>query len=53
MKTRYQAVVELAEEHGIDMPICREIYDVLFNNKPPLDAVRDLMTRQQKDEVAI
>ncbi len=51
--TTVRAVVELADQLGIDMPICREIHDVLFNNKPPLDAVRDLMTRQQKDEVAI
>lgn len=48
-----KAVLELAEELGIDMPICREIHDVLYHGKHPVEAVRDLMTRQQKDEVPI
>lgn len=46
-----KAVVELADKHRIDMPICREIHAVLYGGKAPLEAVRDLMTRQQKDEV--
>ncbi len=49
--TTVRAVVELADEHGVDMPISREIHAVLFDGKNPLEAVRDLMTRQQKDEI--
>jgi glycerol-3-phosphate dehydrogenase (NAD(P)+) len=33
------------------MPICRETYEVLFNNKDPREAVVDLMMRQKTHEV--
>jgi glycerol-3-phosphate dehydrogenase len=33
------------------MPIVHEIYKVLFENKPPLQAVKDLMGRELKKEV--
>jgi glycerol-3-phosphate dehydrogenase len=33
------------------MPICNEVFNVLFEGKEPAKAVRDLMTRQLKDEV--
>ncbi len=46
-----KAVMQLAEEHGIELPICHEIHEVLYRGKDPLQAVADLMTRQQKDEV--
>lgn len=48
-----KAVMELAREHGVDMPICREIHEVLYAGKDPMIAVRDLMTRQQKDEIVV
>jgi glycerol-3-phosphate dehydrogenase (NAD(P)+) len=51
--TTCHAVVDLARERGVEMPICQEIHAVLFEGKSPLDAVRDLMTRQQKDEIAV
>jgi glycerol-3-phosphate dehydrogenase (NAD(P)+) len=40
----------LAKRHGVDMPIIREIFLVLYKNKSPLNAVRDLMTRTMKQE---
>jgi glycerol-3-phosphate dehydrogenase (NAD(P)+) len=40
----------LAEKHGIDMPIVREIYHVLFDSKPPRRALEDLMGRDLKQE---
>ncbi len=46
-----KAVMQLAATHGIEMPICHEIHEVLFRGKDPLRAVADLMTRQQKDEI--
>ncbi|MGA2774700.1 MAG: NAD(P)H-dependent glycerol-3-phosphate dehydrogenase [Candidatus Omnitrophota bacterium] len=40
----------LSRKYKVDMPITMEIYHVLYNNKSPLKAVRDLMTREKKDE---
>ena len=48
-----KAVTKLADETGIEMPICDEIRAVLFEGKDPRRAVADLMTRQQKDEMAV
>jgi len=45
-----KAAKELAEKMGVDMPICTETYRVLFENKLPLDAMRDLMGRRRKSE---
>ncbi len=35
---------------GIEMPITEELYQILFEAKPPLAAVTDLMVRIPKDE---
>ncbi len=43
-------VRELARSRGVSMPICDEIYALLFENKSPRDAAVDLMTRTQKSE---
>jgi len=48
-----KAVVELAREAGVDMPISAEIHAVLFEGKEPRRAVADLMMRQQKDEIEV
>lgn len=40
----------LAEQLGVDMPITREVYAMLYEDKPPLEAVGDLMTRPLRDE---
>jgi len=48
-----KAVMDYARDSDVDMPICTEIHEVLYAGKDPLTAVRDLMTRQQKDEIAI
>ncbi|MCL2366840.1 MAG: NAD(P)-dependent glycerol-3-phosphate dehydrogenase [Oscillospiraceae bacterium] len=45
-----KAAHELAGKVGVDMPICTEAYRVLFEEKSPLDAMRDLMGRQRKME---
>jgi glycerol-3-phosphate dehydrogenase (NAD(P)+) len=41
---------DLAEREGVDMPIVRAVYEVLYHDKPPLDAVVELMTRPLKHE---
>lgn len=48
-----KAVVELAREQRVDMPISAQVHAVLYEGKNPLAAVRELMTRQQKDEIAV
>jgi glycerol-3-phosphate dehydrogenase (NAD(P)+) len=41
---------QLAQRHGVDVPITREVYAILYEGKPPRQAVRDLMTRDAKPE---
>lgn len=40
----------LSLKYKVDMPIVKEVYNVLYRNKPALKAVRDLMTRSKKEE---
>jgi glycerol-3-phosphate dehydrogenase (NAD(P)+) len=47
-----QSVMGLAEKYRVDMPICREVYRVLFEAKDPRQAITDLMTRDLRDETA-
>ncbi|HHT9135024.1 MAG TPA: NAD(P)H-dependent glycerol-3-phosphate dehydrogenase [Candidatus Avalokitesvara rifleensis] len=41
----------LAKKHEVDMPICREIYSILYEDKDPRTAVGDLMMRTPKAEL--
>jgi glycerol-3-phosphate dehydrogenase (NAD(P)+) len=45
-----QAVLQLAARHEVEMPITRAVYEVLFEQKPPLNAITELMNRPQKAE---
>jgi len=45
-----RAVWKMAERFQIDMPICQEVYRVLFEGKPPRSALADLMNRSLKAE---
>lgn len=45
-----RAINMLAEKKRIDMPICRVVYEILHENKPPLQGLKDLMTRPLKNE---
>lgn len=42
----------LAEQEGVDMPITRQIYQMLYEGKAVHDAVRTLMGRERKAERA-
>jgi glycerol-3-phosphate dehydrogenase (NAD(P)+) len=42
---------DLAERHLIDAPIIKELYGVLFEEKNPVQATNDLMTRDAKGEI--
>ena len=48
--TTTSSVVELAEKHGIDMPITRQVHAVLFDDKSPRTATDDLMQRPPRSE---
>jgi glycerol-3-phosphate dehydrogenase (NAD(P)+) len=41
----------LARKMGVDMPICEQVYQVLYEGKNPVYAVRDLMQRDLKHEL--
>lgn len=41
---------DLARKLGIEMPITHEVYRVLYEGKPPHQAVQDLMTREMRAE---
>jgi glycerol-3-phosphate dehydrogenase (NAD(P)+) len=45
-----RSAYELAKKIGIEMPITAELYKMLFEGKPPKEAVRDLMMRETKPE---
>lgn len=44
------SVRQLAEQTGVEMPICRCAYEVLYKNKSTQSVVRELMTRARKQE---
>ncbi|AEF98719.1 NAD(P)H-dependent glycerol-3-phosphate dehydrogenase [Methylomonas methanica] len=41
----------LAQKHNVEMPITEQVYNVLFNNLPPIQAVQNLLAREQKPEI--
>ena len=43
-------VHNVATQNHIDMPICSSVYSILYENKPPLAALSDLMLRPPKPE---
>jgi glycerol-3-phosphate dehydrogenase (NAD(P)+) len=45
-----RAVFEVARRLAVDMPICREIYQVMHENKPVRAAVQALMGREVRSE---
>ena len=45
-----KSVWQLAQKRGVDVPISREVYAILYEGKPPKQAVRDLMKREAKPE---
>lgn len=46
-----RAFYELKEKENISMPITDILYNVLFNGMNPKESVRNLMTRNKKDEI--
>jgi glycerol-3-phosphate dehydrogenase (NAD(P)+) len=45
-----EAVHEVAEKLGIEMPICHQVYRILYEGASPREAVGALMSRDLKSE---
>ena len=45
-----RTAVALGERQGVELPIAREVSNILFKNKPPRQAIADLMERELKAE---
>jgi glycerol-3-phosphate dehydrogenase (NAD(P)+) len=45
-----RSVSALSKRHSIEMPICEQMHAVLFEEKPPTEAIADLMLRDPKPE---
>jgi glycerol-3-phosphate dehydrogenase (NAD(P)+) len=43
-------ILELGPRHGVDLPVTQAVKEILFDGKPPRQAVWELMTRQLKAE---
>jgi glycerol-3-phosphate dehydrogenase (NAD(P)+) len=44
------ALIDLAQKHHLNLPICQTIHDVLYLNMPLTDAVQSLMSRPVTEE---
>lgn len=45
-----KSVFDISNKYGVDMPITAEVYRILYEGKPPQQAVIDLMTRALSKE---
>ena len=46
-----RAAMKLAERHGVELPITEQVWAMLYEGKPPKQAVADLMERTLKPEL--
>ncbi|GAA2935121.1 NAD(P)H-dependent glycerol-3-phosphate dehydrogenase [Streptomyces thioluteus] len=45
-----QSVLDLARRHGVDMPITETVVGIVHEGKPPMVALKELMSRSAKPE---
>ena len=45
-----KSIMKLEEELGVEMPISRAVYDVIYNKVGPMDTIRGLLSRPLKNE---
>ena len=45
-----EVAYKLAQKYNVEMPIVNAVYDVLYNNLEPREAVNMLMNRELKSE---
>lgn len=46
-----KSVIRLAQRHDVEMPICREVYEIVYEGKNPSQSVLSLMLRSPKPEI--
>ncbi|MCP4290768.1 MAG: NAD(P)-dependent glycerol-3-phosphate dehydrogenase [bacterium] len=46
-----KAALKLSEKLDVELPITKQVHDVLFSNKPPRQAMRELMERDLRPEL--
>lgn len=46
-----KSVYELSQKVGVEMPICHAVYQILYENLSPKEALQNLMTRNLKEEL--
>ncbi len=46
-----RSVFHLAQQQGIEMPICEQMYRILYEDQPPEKAMAELMQRELKHEL--
>lgn len=44
------AMMRLADKYGADLPICRAVYDILYNGANPRECLTTLFSRRMKNE---
>ena len=47
-----RGAMDLAAQHGVELPIAEQVAAVVHDARPPLEAVAALMARERKDELA-
>ena len=45
-----KAIYDLSKKRNISMPITKEVYEIIYQQKSPIEAVNDLMNRDSKSE---
>ncbi|MFC1501641.1 NAD(P)H-dependent glycerol-3-phosphate dehydrogenase [Elusimicrobiota bacterium] len=46
-----QSAYDLGKKHGLDLPIIQQVYNILYKNKSPKEALNELMMRDAKPEI--
>ena len=45
-----QALMDLEKQYQVELPICRSVYEILYEEKEPALALNELFGRSLKDE---
>lgn len=48
-----KAAMQLSKKYDVELPIIEQVNEILFNNKPAAEAVKDLMLRDKKVEIGV
>jgi glycerol-3-phosphate dehydrogenase (NAD(P)+) len=45
-----ESICKLADKYEVNMPVAQEVYSILYEDKDPVDSIKDLMKRELKRE---